>query len=141
LGVKPHDEVGREADPVDGQPEPSPDFDQDQREGDRDAEAPIQDVVEEAVPRIVVLLGVAPEPLLLEEELAQAMEPVERAAPPAERLGPRGQAVQSPQMLPDIQGRVLRPGDQQRRSGQIQLGLRALNRGDKLAQRVNGPSP
>lgn len=123
---------------MDGQPEPAAHLDQDQREGNGDAEAPVQDVVQKAVPRIVVLLGVPPEPLLLEEELAQAVEAAERIALGSCGFGPRGQAVKAVEVRPDIQVRILRPGDQERRQSQIDLGLGSLNGGGELGKRRVG---
>ncbi len=129
-----HDEVSREADAVDGQLQPPADLDQDQRERDGDAEAAVEDVIEEAVPRIVILLAVSPEALLLEKKLAQAMEPTEGIALRAPGPGIGGEPVQATKVRPDVQVWVLRLGDQQRRSRQIDLRLRPLNRDGELPQ-------
>ena len=73
-----YNEVSGEADPLEVQPESVSYLHQDQRERDRDAKLPIQDVVEEAVPGIEVFFDVPPEPGLLEEEFAEPMEPAKR---------------------------------------------------------------
>lgn len=108
---------------MDGQSEAPADLNQDERERDGDAEAPVQDFVEEAVPRVVVLLGVSPEPLLLEQELAQAMKAAERVA--LLNTGGRGQAVESLQVLLDVQVRILSLGDEERREREVNLRLGA----------------
>src|SRR5262249_3745931 len=65
-----------------------PDLDQDQGERDRDAEPPFEDVVQVAVARIRIVLGVAGEALLLEEALAKAVELAERVAGPRDARAP-----------------------------------------------------
>jgi hypothetical protein len=126
--------VGREAYAVDRQSEPAADLDQDQGERDREAEAPVENLVEKAVAGIVVLLGVSPESLLLEEKLANAVKAAERVLPRTSGPGGGGQAVQPTEVRLDVQVGVLRSGDEQRGRGQIDLGLRPLERKSELAQ-------
>lgn len=126
------DEVRGEPDAVNGQPQAPADLDQDEGEGDRDAEAPVQDVVEKAVPRVVVLLRVPPEPLLLEQELAEAVKAAERVVLPD--AGLQRQPVEPLQILWDVQVRILGLGDQERRPRQIELGVGAPNRGGELGE-------
>jgi len=125
---------------VDGQPEPPAHLDQDQRERNRDAETPVQDVVEKTVPRLVVLLGVSPEPLLLEQELAQAVETTERISLGSGGFGLRRQAVEPVEVFLDVQIRILGSGNQERRDREVDLGLRALNGGGELGQRWVAPN-
>ena len=120
---------------MDGQAEPPTHLDQDQREGDRDAETPVQDVVEKTVPRLVVLLGIPPEPLLLEQELAQAVEAAERISLGSCGFGLCRQAVEPVEVFLDVQIRILSPGNQKRRDREVNLGLRALNGSGELGQR------
>ena len=125
---------------MDGQPEPPAHLDQDQRERNRDAETPVQDVVEKTVPRLVVLLGVSPEPLLLEQELAQAVETTERISLGSGGCGLRRQAVEPVEVFLDVQIRILGSGNQERRDREVDLGLRALNGGGELGQRWVAPN-
>lgn len=125
---------------MDGQPEPPTHLNHDEREGNRDAETPVQDVVEKSVPRLVVLLGVSPEPLLLEQELAQAVEAAERISLGSGGFGLRRQAVEPVEVFLDVQIRILGSGDQERRDREVDLGLRALNGGGELGQRWVGPN-
>lgn len=132
--LKSHDEVGREADAVDRQPDPPADLDQEQAERDRDAEAPVENLVEKAVSRIVVLLDVSAESLLLEEKLANAVKAAERVLPRTSGPGGGGEAVQPAEVRPDVQVGVLRSGDEQRGGRQIDLGLRPLDRDGEVAE-------
>jgi hypothetical protein len=134
LRPKSHDEVGREADAVDRQAEPPADLDQDQGERDRDAEAPVENLVKKAVSRIVVFLGVSAESLLLEEKLAHAVKAAERVLPQASGPNGGGEAVQPEEVRLDVQIGILGSGDEQRGSRQIDLGLRPLDRDGELAQ-------
>src|SRR5439155_20991938 len=69
--LHPNHEVPGEPDAVDGDPRPRPHVHVDHRQGDRDAEPPIEYLVEEAVPRVVVVPLVALEAVVLEQEPAQ----------------------------------------------------------------------
>ena len=119
---------------MDIQPEPAADLDQDQGECDRDAEAPVENLVEKAVAGIVVLLGVSAESLLLEKKLANAVKAAERVLP--RTSSPRGgsEAVQPTKVRLDVQVGVLRSGDEQRGGRQIDLGLRPLDRDGEVAE-------
>src|SRR6185295_16824859 len=64
-------EVSWQADAEDLEAHPAPDFHDEHRERDRDAELPVEDVVETAVARIVVVVRVAAESRFVEQELAQ----------------------------------------------------------------------
>ena len=64
----PHDEMTREPHAHGLEPGPGRDRHVHDRERDRDAEPAVEHVVEEAVARIVVVLGVAPEAFFLEQE-------------------------------------------------------------------------
>jgi hypothetical protein len=134
--LKAHDEVGGQPDALDHQVEPSTHLDQDQREGDGDAEAPVQDVVEEAVPGIVILRCVPPEPLLLEEELAQAVEASQRIRAAAQRPRLGRQLIEPAEIGPDVESRVLGPGDQQRRRREIDGAVGPPDGDRELRERV-----
>ena len=82
--------------PDDVEPDPAAHLHGEHRQRDRDAELAVEDVVQAAVAGIVVVVGVAAEAFLVEQELAQ---PLERARPspspagrrrarPARRAGP-----------------------------------------------------
>jgi len=112
----------RHADPLQRHAGPAPDFDADDGEGDRDTEAAGQDVGQQRVARVVVVAGVAGEPLLDEEAMQQAVQvgdacrqPVELRQPvlDVERgIGARGHGqggpVQRRVRLPDQLGEPLR---------------------------------
>ena len=77
----------RRGDEVAGQPdalylelEPPPNLDEDERQRDRNAEPPIEHVVQIAVARIGVVLDVSREPLFLEEAFAEPVELAEGIA-------------------------------------------------------------
>lgn len=123
---------------MDRQPEPPAHLDQDKREGDRDPEAPVQDIIEEAVPRVIVLLDVSPEPLFLKQKLPETVKPPERIALAPPGSGIRREPVETAKVLPDVQVRVLGLGDKQRRDREVYLGLRTLNGGGELAKRWVG---
>jgi hypothetical protein len=113
----------------------SPDLHRDHRERDRDPEAPREHVIETAVARIVVLLAVAAEALLLEEERSQ---PVQRApAVERPRAGALGEVVE-----PTEPGRVQEvgifdAGDRQRGPAQVDL---PIGTPEKLAEFAKGLS-
>ena len=67
-----HQEVAGKIDPFSADAGPSRDFDVDEAQRDRDARAPIHDVVQTAVARVLVLLAIA-----LEGQLAKQI-PVQR---------------------------------------------------------------
>src|SRR5207237_431285 len=72
--TRPHTEVSGQSDAQDFQADAAADLHDEHRERDRDAELPVEDVVEAAVARIVVVVGVTAEALLVEQELAQPLE-------------------------------------------------------------------
>lgn len=119
---------------MDRQPDPPADLDQEQAERDRDAEAPVENLVEKAVSRIVIFLDVSAESLLLEEKLADAMKAAERVLPRTSGPGGGGKAIQPAEVRPDVQVGVLRSGDEQRGGRQIDLGLRPLDRDGEVAE-------
>ena len=100
---------------------PARDLEVDHREGDRDAGAAIEHLVQEAVARIVVLLAVAGEPLLVVEVLVEHADRVLTA-----NAGPRhaaGRFVAHPleriEVAVRVERRVFDPRDRQRRRRQI----------------------
>src|SRR5262249_61950049 len=62
-----HQEVTGEADPVELDTEPAADLDGEDGQRDRDPGAAVEDVVQEAVARVVVVRAIAPKAALLEE--------------------------------------------------------------------------
>jgi hypothetical protein len=103
--------VRRQADALDGQAHAPSDLHRDHRERDRDSESPNQHVVEKAVARVVVLLAVAAEALLLEEEAPQA---VQRAPPPERaRAGALGEVVEPGEPGPRVEVGILDAGDRE----------------------------
>src|SRR6266699_1382447 len=90
-GTSPHTEMAGQADPLDLQAHPAADLHDQDREGDRDTELAIEDVVEAAVARVVVVVGIAAEARFVEQEVTQSLE---RAAPIAElRRGRAGREL------------------------------------------------
>ena len=87
---RPHEEVSRKADALDRDAAAAAHLDQHHREGDGDAEAPLEDVVQEAVARIVVVVGVAAEALDGEEMPGDRHQPAGGIAGRVD-VGPRGQ--------------------------------------------------
>src|SRR6184192_2084176 len=71
-----HQKMSGKAHPLDRQPEAAGHLDEDHRKGDRDAGAAVQDVVQEAVARVVIVLGVAAEPARAEEMIADGQRDV-----------------------------------------------------------------
>lgn len=65
--VDAHEEMPREADPMSGQAESGRDAEQEHAERDRDTSAPIEDVVQEAIARVVVVVAVATKLQFLEK--------------------------------------------------------------------------
>ena len=132
--ASPHAEVTRQADTLDLQADPPPDLHDEHRERDRNAEPAVEDVVEAAVARIVVRLDVAAEALLLEQELAEAMQAVERViGPPGIR--PRREKVEGPEIVGDGEAGVLDLGDEKRRPREVEVGL---GRPERAGERPEG---
>ena len=69
-----HDEVAGQSDAQDAQPHAPADLHHEHGQRDGNPEPAVEDVVETAVARIVVVLAVAAEAFLFEEELAQPVE-------------------------------------------------------------------
>src|SRR6266545_4984468 len=88
--ARPRDEVARKSDAFDGEPEALADFHQHESERDRDTLPPVEDIVEKAVARVVVVLAIAGEPLRHEEVLAQAVEAADRIGRPARAVDAGG---------------------------------------------------
>src|SRR5690606_41927405 len=68
LALEPDQEVAGKPDARERQPEPPADLEMDHAQRDRDPDAPIQDIVQERVPGIVIRGGVAAAALLPEED-------------------------------------------------------------------------
>ena len=103
------------------------DFDVDHRQGNRNAGAAIEHLVQEAVSGVVVVAGVSGETLIIEEELVEGIDRPAGADP----LG-CGQAVrrglahrfQARQVGGGVQTGIAEARDEQGRRGQIRVGTR-----------------
>ena len=108
------------------------DFDINQRERKRDAALAVQNFVEKAVARIVVIRGVAGEAVLIKQKTVERNDGIGRAdvgtQPTLER---RGHLVEPRQIRCDVEIGILLARDQQRGFGQIDLFVRA---GDNLPE-------
>ena len=129
-----HHEVPGQADARDVQTDPPADLHEDHRERDRNTEPAVEDVVEAAVARIVVRLDVAAEALLLEQELAEAMQAVERVVGPP-RARPLREEVEGPERVVDREAGVLDLGDEEGRPGEVEAGL---GRRERAGERPEG---
>ena len=113
--------MARQADAHDLQADPAPDFHGQDRERDRDAQPPFEHVVQTAVAGIVVVVGVAAESLLAEQELAESVEGGPAAAG-LRHAGASRQVVQRRQRGFDRELGVLDARDRQRRAAEIDFG-------------------
>ena len=93
-------------------------------QADRDAEPPLQDLVEEAVARVLILGGVAAEALVLQEEAEQRGR-LGRVLARAAQARPHliGEAIEGAQVHRHVQIFILRLGDEERGLAEINLGL------------------
>jgi hypothetical protein len=106
-------EVPGEPDPVDGEADAAPHLDRQHGERDRNAEPAVEDVVQAAVARVVVVVRVAREALLREEHVA---EPVDVALPDAP-----GEVVETVEDAVGLEVGVLDLRDQQRAAAEVDL--------------------
>ena len=119
---QPHQEVAGEVHAVYLESGAKPDLHVDDRQRDRNAGPAIQDFVQAAVPRILVVIAIADEPLLVEEIRVEASDARERrrvagfldvAADAA--AGRVAHAVEPGQVGLGVESRVLDLGDDERR--------------------------
>src|SRR5689334_13462301 len=115
-----YEEMTRKRDATQRQPHAAADFDVEDRETDRYAHAPLQHLVEEAVPRVVVVLDVGREALLVEQESVQR----EDAFGLTDGLGQSllqltSETFDLRQISVDVERIVDALGDQQRRFGKV----------------------
>ena len=107
-----------EVDPFEPQSGAAPDLEIDQGEADRDAEAPVEHLVQEAVAGIVVVIAIAAEPELFVEVGVERRDP-HRGRRPLMALEPSGRRLAHPLEAQQVRRRVERgifdAGDRQRR--------------------------
>ena len=102
-----------------GEPETLTHFHQHEAQCDRDALSPVEDLVEKAVARVVVVLTVAREALLHEEVLAQAVEAADGIGRAPRAVHTASEGVESLEIRIHVELGVLPAGDGERRSRQI----------------------
>ena len=93
-------------------------------QGDRDSQAAVEDVVEVAVARVVVAVGVTAESLLDGEETAQLGNGFTRSETFHARLDLGGEAADAPQAGTDVEVGVGVAGDQQGSASEIDAAVR-----------------
>src|SRR6266536_4281961 len=113
------DEMTRQPYAFHGEPETLTHFHQHEAQRDRDALSPVEDLVEKAVARVVVVLAVAREALLHEEVLAQAVEAADGIGRAPRAVHAASEGVESLEIRIHVELGVLPAGDGQRRSRQI----------------------
>jgi hypothetical protein len=127
--------MGRKANAAERQTGASPHLDHDHRQRDRDAQPPIEHLVQITVSRVVVAGGVAAEALLAKQKRIQRGELAFGGGLTADALA---QAVAQPielvQVPPRVEVRVLLDRDEQRRARDVEL---ALVPSDERAQRTS----
>src|SRR5262245_8339296 len=117
------DEMAGEPDAFHLETEPPTHVDEDEGQGDGNAEPPIQHLVEVAVPRIAVLLGVPREALLLEEALAEPVKLAEGIGGALRRARPALESLEPVQIRTHVEIGILAPRDDERRPGERDLGI------------------
>ena len=140
-------EVPGKIDPLHVEARPPRDLHVEQRERDRNAGAPVEHLVEAAVPRIFVVRAVADEVEIVEQEIVQrhhagvalGIDPRRRVAGHDGRVGqaqPRFAAehVELVEVGTGVELRVLEPRDHQR--GDRQIGIGAERRDAKSCERI-----
>ena len=110
--------------------EPAADRDHEHRQRDRDPEAARDHRVEEGVLGIVVVVEVAREPVVLEEERPQRVERRRRAAP--------GELVEAGDPLVDVEPGMRVRGDAERGDVERHLGGGPVDRRDESLARSIG---
>src|SRR5690606_29710030 len=117
--------VAGEVDALEPESRAAPDVHVDDRQRDGHAGASGEDVVQEAVARVVVVGEVAREPLLVEEVLAKRLKVRQEVAPRRLPLHTRarrvGELLEARQRRPDVERRVLERRQQQRGFGEVVL--------------------
>ena len=127
LGVA-HEEVAGQSDALHGHAGAPPHLHVDQGERDRDADAPLQHLVDVAVTGVVVVALVAGEAEVVEEEVAEGVGGAEGGiAVDGARRGPR-QRVEEPNLASEVEIGVFGGGEEQRRLAEIDLGVGARPR-------------
>src|SRR5208337_3408815 len=109
-----------------GQIAPPGYFDVNQRQGDGNPELAVQDVVEIAVPRVVVFLFVATELFLLKEKLVHALDVLDGGTREV-AVQAQGKGVEPSELVGHIEVRVFGAGDEQRRFVKVELFLCPLH--------------
>ena len=98
----------------------------DERQGDGNAQAPLEHVVQAAVARVVVVVGIAAEALLGEEELSEPMEDAQLVAE-ADGTGACRQLVELLERVLEDEVRMLDTGDAEGAPRQVDVGLGRAN--------------
>lgn len=128
--------MGRKADAAERQTGAAPHLDNDQRQRDRNAQPPIEHLVQVAVSRVVVAGGVAPEALLAEQKRIQRGELAFWGGLSADALAQAGaEPIELVQVPPRVEVRVLLDRDEQRRARDVELALVASDEGAQRTSR------
>ena len=117
-----YQEVAGKANPMERHPETPPHLQVNSRNGDGDSGPPVEDLIQKAVSRVVVLFGIPPELEVIEEITVQrlnAPQGVFITIMPKSFLNLMGHSIQTVKVGFDIQAWILLLGNQERRLGKV----------------------
>src|SRR3972149_3325683 len=117
-----YQEVAGKANPMERHPETPSHLQVDRRDGDGDPGPPVKDLIQKAVPRVVVLFGIPSELEISKETTVQrlnAPQGVFITLMPKSFLNLMGHSIQTVQVGFDVQAWILLLGNQERRLGKV----------------------